>query len=412
MSHDNPLEILDDQFNKAADLINLRNDYRILMKKPYRELHVHLPVRMDNGAIQMFQGYRIQHNAVRGPYKGGIRFHPEVDRDEVLALATLMTWKTAVVDIPFGGAKGGISVDPSQLTRKELQTLTRKFTSQVHAIMGPYRDIPAPDMNTNERIMAWILDEYGKIHGYTPAMVTGKPVSLGGSLGRREATGRGVTFAIMEACKAFHIPTKGARVVVQGFGNVGSFTAKLLQEQGCQIIAVSDVTGGMYNPKGLDICALMNHIAENRTLKGVKEAESLTNDELLSLDCDILIPAALGGVFDEKRASKVNCRLVAEAANNPTTLSGDHIFEQRGIPVIPDIYCNAGGVIVSYFEWIQNLQQYRWSEEQVNRELALKMKVAFLKILDFSKKYKVSLRTASYTLGIHRVNEATELRVA
>ena len=287
-------------------------------------------MRMDSGTIQMFQGYRIQHNAVRGPYKGGIRFHPELDRDEVLALATLMTWKTAVVDIPFGGAKGGISVDPSKLTRKELQTLTRKFTSQIHAIMGPYRDIPAPDMNTDERIMAWILDEYGKIHGYTPAMVTGKPISLGGSLGRREATGRGVTMAIMEACGAFNVSLKGARVVVQGFGNVGSFAAKLLQERGCRVIAVSDVTGGIYNGRGLDIPALMKHVGENRTLKGVEGSEPMTNDELLSLECDVLIPAALGGVFDRERASKVNCKIVAEAANNPTTLSGDLIFENKG----------------------------------------------------------------------------------
>ena len=412
MSQDNPLEILDDQFNKAADLIDLREDYRVLMKKPYRELHVHLPVRMDNGTLEMFQGYRIQHNAVRGPYKGGIRFHPEVNRDEVLALATLMTWKTAVVDIPFGGAKGGISVDPSKLSRKELQTLTRKFTSQIHAIMGPYRDIPAPDMNTNERIMAWILDEYGKIHGYTPAMVTGKPISLGGSLGRREATGRGVTIAIEEACKAFNIPLKGARVVIQGFGNVGGFTAKLLQEKGCRVIAVSDVSGGIYNGRGLNIPDLMKHIGQYQTLKGVEGSEPVNNKELLSLDCDILVPAALGGIFDESTVSKVNCKIVAEAANNPTTLSGDRVFEEKGIHVIPDIYCNAGGVIVSYFEWIQNLQQYKWSEEQVNGELERKMKVAFNEILEFSKKYKVSLRTASYTLGIHRVNEATELRVA
>lgn len=408
--HDS-LGILDDQFNKAADLIELRSDYRVLMKKPYRELHVHLPVKMDNGNLQMFQGYRIQHNAVRGPYKGGIRFHPEVDRDEVLALATLMTWKTAVVDIPFGGAKGGISVDPSKLTRKELQSLTRKFTSQIHAIMGPYRDIPAPDMNTNERIMAWILDEYGKIHGYTPAVVTGKPISLGGSLGRKEATGRGVTISIEACCESFNIPFKGARVVVQGFGNVGSFAAKILQEKGCQVIAVSDVIGGVYNPKGLDIPALMEYIAENRTLQGVEGVEFLTNEELLSLECDILIPAALGGVFNGEQASKVKCRLVAEAANNPTTLEGDNVLNERGILVIPDVYCNAGGVIVSYFEWIQNLQQYKWSEEKVNRELEKKMKKAFVEILEVAKKYKVSLRTASYTLGVYRVNEATELRM-
>ncbi len=412
MKEDNPLEILNDQFNKAADLIGLREDYRVLMKKPYRELHVHLPVRMDNGTLEMFQGYRIQHNAVRGPYKGGIRFHPEVDRDEVLALATLMTWKTAVVDIPFGGAKGGISVDPSKLTRKELQSLTRKFTSQIHAIMGPYRDIPAPDMNTNERIMAWILDEYGKIHGYTPAVVTGKPVSLGGSLGRREATGRGVMFAIMEACEAFNIPTKDARVVVQGFGNVGSFAARFLQERGCRVIAVSDVTGGIYSGGGLDVPSLVKHMEKHRTLKGAEGTEPLTNEELLSLECDILIPAALGGVFNSSTASKVNCKLVAEAANNPTTLEGDKTFSDKGVHVLPDIYCNAGGVVVSYFEWIQNLQQYKWSEEKVNVELDKKMKVAFNQILECSKKYNVSLRTASYTLGIHRVNEATELRVA
>jgi len=411
MSNIDPLELLNFEFNKAADLINLRHDFRKLIQQPYREIHVQIPVKMDDGSIKTFAGYRIQHNAIRGPYKGGIRFHPDVNRDEVLSLATLMTWKTAIVDIPFGGAKGGVCVDPKDLSRKELQNLTRKYTTQIMSVLGPYKDIPAPDVNTNEKVMAWILDEYAKVRGYTPAVVTGKPLSLGGSLGRQEATGRGVMLSTLLACNYFGIEPNGAEVVIQGFGNVGSFAALFLAERGCKIIAVSDVNGGFYNKKGLDIKELFDYVRENNSLKGYPNAEQVTNEELLALKCDILIPAALGGVFDRKTAEKAQTKIVIEAANNPTTVAGDQVFNDRGIPVIPDAFCNAGGVIVSYFEWIQNLQQYKWSLRQVNEELESRMSAGFHSLTEAMDKYKTSMRTASYVVGAQKIKEATELRV-
>ena len=412
MAQHNPLEILNQEFEKAADFMGLRKDVRKLLKSPYRELHVQVPVKLDNGCLEIFEGYRIQHNAVRGPYKGGLRFHPKVDRDEVLALATLMTWKTAIVNIPFGGAKGGVAVDPHQLSKKELQSLTRKFTSQINHIIGPYRDIPAPDVNTNDKIMAWIMDEYGKINGYTPAIVTGKPVSLGGSVGRKEATGRGVMLAIVRACHRFNHKLEGSKVVIQGFGNVGSHAALDLVEQGCQVIAVSDVQGAIYNQEGLDIPDVINFIQKNKTLEGYPQGDSLSNEEMLELECDIMVPAALGGVFTAQNASIIKCKMIAEAANNPTSSEADEIFKDRGILVIPDTFCNAGGVIVSYFEWIQNLQQYRWGIDQIDQELQKHMFKAFDEVVEISQIHKTSLRTASYILALQRVNEATELRVS
>ena len=367
--HENPLANLNHQLELASEYLKLERDMRALLKEPYRELHVQVPVKMDAGKLEIFHGYRIQHNGVRGPYKGGIRYHQEVDRDEVLALATLMSWKTAIVDIPFGGAKGGIQVDPTKMSTRELQSLTRGFVSKIDLIIGPHRDIPAPDVNTDEKIMAWMMDEYGKKHGYTPAIVTGKPIALGGSLGRKEATGRGVVFTIAEACEQYKIDISKATAVVQGFGNVGSFTAKFLYEMGCKVIAVTDVNGGYYDKRGLDIPELLAYVAQHRTIAGWAKAQPLSNDQVFRTKCDILVPAALGGVLTGEVARDVDCRLIAEGANNPTTKEADDLFVKNGIPVIPDILCNAGGVTVSYFEWAQNLQQYRWDVEQVNREL-------------------------------------------
>lgn len=408
---ENPLENLNHQFDLAAELLGLENDLRGLLKEPYRELHVQVPVKMDSGKLEIFHGYRIQHNAVRGPYKGGIRFHQDVDRDEVLALATLMSWKTAVVDIPFGGAKGGIQVDPAKMSRRELQALTRGFVSKIDLIIGPHRDIPAPDVNTDEKVMAWMMDEYGKKHGFTPAIVTGKPIALGGSLGRREATGRGVVFSIVEACKVYGIDLKKSTAVVQGFGNVGSYAALFLHELGVKVIGVTDVSGGLFDKKGLNIPELLDYVAKNRSLAGYNKAESLTNEQIFETKCDILVPAALGGVLTGENARRVNCRLIAEGANNPTTKEADAVFKENNIPVIPDILCNAGGVTVSYFEWAQNLQQYRWDVDQVNRELQKIMSKSFQDVYSLAQKHDISLRTAAYMLAIDRVATATRLRV-
>ncbi len=408
--HENPLTSLNYHFDLAANLLKLEEELQQLLKQPYRELHVQIPVKMDNGKLQIFHGYRIQHNAVRGPYKGGIRFHQDVDRDEVLALATLMSWKTAIVDIPFGGAKGGITVDPTKLSRRELQALTRGFMSKIDLIVGPQRDIPAPDVNTDEKTMAWMMDEYGKKHGYTPAIVTGKPLALGGSLGRKEATGRGVVFTIVEACRVYGIDLKKSTAVVQGFGNVGSFSAKFLHESGCKVIAVSDVHGGLYDQKGIDIPSLIEHIRLYGSIKGFK-GDIITNDEIYKIKSDIVVPAALGGVITASVAKKLECKLIAEGANNPTSKDADLILHKKGIPVIPDILCNAGGVTVSYFEWAQNLQQYKWDVIQVNDELKKVMTKAFGDVYELSKNHSVSLRTAAYMLAIDRVAQATRLRL-
>lgn len=408
---ENPLLNLNHQFELAADILGLEKDLRTLLKEPYRELHVQVPVKMDSGRLEIFHGYRIQHNAVRGPYKGGIRYHQAVDRDEVLALATLMSWKTALVDIPFGGAKGGVAVDPTRLSKRELQALTRGFISKIDLIIGPHRDIPAPDVNTDEKIMAWMMDEYGKKHGFNPAIVTGKPIALGGSLGRREATGRGVVFTIAEACKSYNIDIKKSTAAIQGFGNVGSYTAKFLHEMGCKIIAVTDVKGGVFDKRGINIPALMEHVAKTGAVSGFPGTEPITNEQIFLTKCDILVPAALGGVFTPEIARKVECRLIAEGANNPCTKEADDIFNERGIPVIPDILANAGGVTVSYFEWAQNLQQYRWDVDTVNKELQTILTRAFRDVYSLAQKHKISLRTASYMLAIDRVAQASRLRL-
>lgn len=404
--------IVESQFDRAANLINLEDYMRRILLSPFREVQVEVPVRMDDGHIEVFTGYRIQHNGARGPCKGGIRYHLEADHDEVLGLAAIMTWKTALMDIPFGGAKGGVTVDPRKLSKLELERLTRRFTQRIAIVLGPYRDIPAPDVNTNAQVMAWILDEYSSRQGYTPAVVTGKPVSLGGSLGREEATGRGVMYVMMEYSRDFGIPLQGSRVVIQGFGNVGGHLARLLQQEaGARIIAVSDVDGGITNERGLDILGLLAHAAERRPVSEWKGGRAITNEELWTVPCEWLVPAALGSVIQkETNARTIDCKVVVEGANGPTTPTADAILQERGIPVIPDFLANAGGVTVSYYEWAQNLQQYRWTHEQVNTELKATITKAYAAVRDLAKGKGVTFRTAAYAIALQRVAEAERLR--
>jgi glutamate dehydrogenase/leucine dehydrogenase len=407
----NPLALLNAQFDRAAAIIGLHEDLYDLLKSPYRELHVQIPVRMDNGKLKVFKGYRIQHNAVRGPYKGGIRYHPEVDRDEVLSLAMLMTWKTAVVNLPYGGAKGGVQCDPSQMSDAELRQLTRGYIQKVNHIIGPQRDIPAPDVNTNERTMAWMMDEYGKLNGYCPAIVTGKPIALGGSLGRKEATGRGVAILTREACRTHDIDLVNARVAIQGFGNVGSYAAQFLSDMGAIIVAVSDAKGGVSNPHGLNIHHLRAHALATGSVAGFDGGQPLHPEAIFDTPCEVFIPAALGEVLNEQTAARLNAKVVAEGANNPCTQAGDAILHARGVVVIPDILCNAGGVTVSYFEWVQNLQLYQWTEERVNTELETILCKAYVEVCARATQHAVPLRTGAWLLAIERVAEATRLRM-
>jgi glutamate dehydrogenase (NAD(P)+) len=398
------------QFQAAADHLGLSDELRILLVMPYRELVVQIPVRMDDGRLATFNGYRIQHNGSRGPYKGGLRYHPEVDHDEVLSLASLMTWKTALVDIPMGGAKGGVSCNPRFMSQSELQRLTRSFVSKIHLLLGPSRDIPAPDMNTNPQVMAWIMDEYGKIHGYSPAVVTGKPVELGGSLGRNEATGRGVAMVTGAYAKRFGPALEGAKAVIQGYGNVGAHAAYFLNEMGAKVIAVADIDGAILNTNGLDIKALDEHVKDAGSVAGFSDSEPQDPATLLELECDYLVPAALGGVITQFNADKIRTKAIIEAANSPTTTNADVILNNRGIKVVPDILANAGGVTVSYFEWVQNIQQYRWDLERVNRELENILLNAFERVMDRAVAENVSYRLSAYLIAIEEVVEATKLR--
>jgi len=404
--------ITDEQFQAAADHMKLEKEIQLLLRTPYRELVVQIPVRMDDGRLELFHGYRVQHNGVRGPYKGGIRYHPEVDLGEVRSLAGLMTWKTALVDLPFGGAKGGVSCDPSKLSRHELQTLTRGFTQKIDMALGVYRDIVAPDAGTNPQVMAWIMDEYGKKHGYTPAIVTGKPVGLGGSLGREEATGRGVTMITAEACKVFGINIRGAKVAIQGFGNVGSWTAKLISELGAKIVAVSDVFGGIFRAEGLDIEKVFQHVKETGSVVAMYGTQGIDNEQLLALDIDVLIPAALGGSISRDNVDNIKTKLIVEAANSPVTPRAEEKLNQRNIPIIPDILANAGGVTVSYFEWVQNLQQFNWTLEKVNEELHARMMQAWKRVYERSTsgRTKLPLRTAAYCEALDKLAQATRHR--
>ncbi len=403
--------IIATQFEDAADLLGLDASMRIILRVPFREIAVQVPLLMDDGTVRSFMGYRIQHNGARGPTKGGIRFHPSVDLDEVRGLAALMTWKTALLDLPFGGAKGGINVDPRALSATELERLTRKFTSRIAILLGPYRDIPAPDMGTNGQTMAWMMDEYSARRGYTPAIVTGKPIELGGSLGREAATGRGAAIVMREAARDYGLPWKGASAVIQGFGNVGSNLASELHARGVRVLAVTDVDGGVYADDGLDIPALLEHAGEAGTVAGFASADAVSNDQLWRIPCDFLVPAALGGVITkEGNVDDLDCKMVVEAANGPTTPIADKVLEARRIPVLPDFLANAGGVVVSYFEWTQNLQQIRWPLERVNEALEQKMVEAYRAVTELARGRSVPLRTAAYAIALRRVADAERMR--
>ena len=398
-------------FDIAAAKLQLSEEIKQLIKTPDRELRVELPIIMDDGKLNTFIGYRVQHNNARGPNKGGVRYHPDVDLDEVRALASLMTWKTAIVDIPFGGAKGGIAVDPKQLSLGELERLTRVFTQKIDCVIGPSEDIPAPDVNTNAQVMSWMMDQYSRRHGHTPAVVTGKPLELGGSAGREEATGRGVCIALREASKSFKFDLRKTAVAIQGFGNVGANTARILEEEfGVKVVGVSDVKGGVYNPRGIRYKDAMEHVLETGSVVGLKGAAKITNAELLELKCDVLIPAAMGGQLHARNADRVKAKLIVEAANGPTTYEADEIFAARKIPVIPDIYANAGGVTVSYFEWAQNLQQFRWDYQRVVAELEKVMTMSYAEVMKTTEKYNVPIRIGAFILAVDRVAKATKLR--
>ena len=407
----NAWAVAQQQFDRAADKLDLDPGLRRVLRQPRRELTVHFPVKMDDGSVQVFTGYRVQHNLGRGPAKGGIRYHQDVTLDEVKALAMWMTWKCAVVGIPYGGGKGGVVVDPKKLSRKELEGLTRRYATEISILIGPERDIPAPDVNTNAQTMAWIMDTYSMHVGYTvPAIVTGKPIALGGSQGRNEATARGAVYCIEEAAPHLGLDLAKATVVVQGYGNAGSIAARLMAEVGSKIIAVSDSTGGIVDPNGLDPLKVLAWKQEHGTVQGYPGARDITNAELLETPCDILIPAALENQITARNAGRIEARIVAEAANGPTTPEADAELYRRGVFVIPDILCNAGGVTVSYFEWVQDLNRDFWNEAVVNAKLREIMVKAFRDTLATSLREEVDMRLAAYMLAVERVASATSTR--
>lgn len=406
----NAFEATNFYFKRAAKIMSLGDGIETLLSTPARSVKVAIPLEMDNGEVKTFMGYRVQHDNSRGPFKGGLRFHPHVDDDEVAALASLMTWKTAVVDIPFGGAKGGISVDVRKLSASETERLTRKFVDRIADVIGPNTDIPAPDVNTNAQVMAWIYDQYTKLRGHSPAVVTGKPVELYGSRGREAATGRGVMIATREALKALGKSIKGSTVVIQGFGNVGTFAATVAVEMGAKVIAISDISGAIENKDGLDVAACIDHVKEAGGIKGFTGGEPFNGDDILYKKCDVLIPAALGGVINADNAHKIQAPVVVEAANGPTTPVANDILEEKGIVILPDIYANAGGVTVSYLEWVQNLQQFRWEEPNVNEHLEKRMVESFDTLWRLKEERQVSLRTAAFIIAIGRVGRARVLR--
>ncbi|HSM38747.1 MAG TPA: Glu/Leu/Phe/Val dehydrogenase, partial [Candidatus Limnocylindrales bacterium] len=399
------------QFDHAADQLDLDPGMRRVLRVPKRELTVNFPVTMDDGHVEVFTGYRVQHNLSRGPAKGGIRYHQDVSLDEVRALAMWMTWKCAVVNIPYGGGKGGVIVDPKKLSQREVEGLTRRFTTEISPIIGPDRDIPAPDVNTNSQTMAWIMDTYSMHNGYTiPGVVTGKPISIGGSLGRNEATARGAVFTLLQASKALDVPLQGARVAIQGYGNAGSIAAELLRQEGATIVAVSDSSGGIYNPAGLEPSKVSAWKREHGTVVGFPGSEEISNQQVLEVECEILVPAALENQITQHNAPRIKAKIVAEAANGPTTPEADAILHDRGIFLIPDILCNAGGVTVSYFEWVQDMQSFFWTEERINESLKGIMDRAFEAVYRMSDTHEVDMRTAAYMVAVARVAEATTIR--
>ncbi len=395
---------------RAAAHLGLEDDIVMLLRSPFREMHVEVPVRMDDGRLEVFSGYRVQHNGARGPYKGGIRFHPDVDLDDVRALAALMTWKCALVDIPFGGAKGGVDCDPTKMSDGELNRLSRRYMQNISHILGVTRDIPAPDMGTNARTMAWMMDAYGASNGHTPGIVTGKPVELGGSYGRESATGRGVVLVLQEMCADAGIEPRDVSVVVQGFGNVGSWAARLAHEAGFRVVGAGDLRGAVYDPKGIDVPAFASWIAGGATAAAFGDAQAVDAQELLTLPCDVLIPAATGEVIDAQNVERVQARWIIEAANHPITADADAALDGAGVTIVPDIMANAGGVIVSYFEWSQNIQQFRWPESRVNEELAARMVPAYREVRDAAAARGVSMRDAAFAIAVARVAQAIRLR--
>lgn len=408
-----PFEAVNYFFMKAADVNHLRDEAVAVLSGTYRELRVQVPVRRDSGSLEVYTGYRVQHNGARGPYKGGIRYHPSADLEEVRALASLMTWKTALVDVPFGGAKGGIQVDPTGFSNAELERMSRRYFGQISHIIGPTRDIPAPDMNTNAQVMSWFMDEYGRRAGHTTQIVTGKPVALGGSFGREAATGRGVVVVTNETARdlGMDVPDE-LTMAIQGFGNVGSWAARIADEHGYRVVAVSDVAGGIHAPEGLDVTKLLAHVGETGSVVGFPGAEPISNADLLTLDVDILVPAALGEVITHHNADEIRARVVVEAANHPVTPVADAALAERGVTVVPDILANGGGVTVSYYEWVQNNQEIRWEEEEVNRRLTVKLQRAYRACRAFMDAHGEAdtLRESAFSLAVDRVVEAATLR--
>jgi glutamate dehydrogenase (NAD(P)+) len=411
LQRENALESMMSRFDRAAEILGIQRGVYEYLKTPAKQIIISIPIQMDNGEIEVFDGYRVIHNDILGPSKGGIRFAPDITLDEVKALAAWMTWKCAVVNIPFGGAKGGVKCDPSKLTAVELEKITRRYTANLLDILGPERDIPGPDMNTNEQVMAWIMDTYSMHSKKTEtAVVTGKPLIIGGSLGRREATGRGCMVVTLAAMEKLGMKPKGATVVIQGFGNVGSVTAGLLKEHGCKIIGISDVTGAYHEAKGIDVGKAIEYVQSQKDLSGFPQAEKITSAELLELVCDVLVPAARENQITSKNAPRIKAKIICEGANGPTSANADPILQDKGVLVIPDILANAGGVTVSYFEWVQDRVGYFWSLERVNRRLDRMMKSAFDAVFSASEKYQVSLRLAAYIIAIDKVARTLLLR--
>jgi glutamate dehydrogenase (NAD(P)+) len=411
LQEENPFEAMMSRFDRAAELLDLEPGIYKVLRHPEKQIITSIPVMLDNGDVEVFTGIRVLYNTSRGPAKGGIRFDLNVSLDEVTALAAWMTWKCAVVNIPFGGAKGGVVCDPLKMSVGELERLTRRYTASIFQTLGPDSDVPAPDVNTNERVMAWIMDTYSMRVGHTvTAVVTGKPVEMGGSQGRREATGRGCMIVTKEALAHLGMPLKGATVVVQGFGNVGSVAAQLLQREGCKIIGISDRTGGLVNTKGIDVDDAIAHVKQHKTLDGYNKGDRMTNEQLLTQECDVLLPAALENVITSKNASQIKAKIICEGANGPTTAAADAMLDEKGIFVIPDILANAGGVTVSYFEWVQDRGGYFWTEQTVNDRLREIMEQSFKAVLDLSRQHKVNMRTAAYMLSISRVATVHRLR--
>ena len=407
----NPYLMAVQQFEAAADKINLSEDMREILRQPKRELAVNFPVRLDSGRVRTFTGYRVQHNVNRGPAKGGIRYGPDVTLDEVKALAMWMTWKCAVVGIPYGGAKGGVICDPKHMSPGELERLTRRYATEISIVIGPHSDIPAPDVNTNSQVMAWIMDTYSMHEGYSiPAVVTGKPLSIGGSEGRNDATATGVLFVTRQAAKRMGMPLKGARVSIQGYGNAGSIAARLFHNEGCKVVAVSVTSGGKNNETGLDPAAVLRYKQERGNVSSYPQAQRLSVQEVLEVPCEILIPAAIEGVITAANADRIQALIIAEAANGPTTPEADHILFKKGRSVIPDILANAGGVTVSYFEWVQDLQSFFWGVEEKTRKLEMIMNRAILAVADKAEQYSCDMRLAANMLAISRVAEATQMR--